>query len=145
MMAQLRICLTPLSNTFEQQIKRFSTFPRGYQRLDWITIKSSEQKKRGHSIRIIIRSIKSKLPRDMNKFMLNDENKTSLLNLIFQYIIREKENVTSLLNTKSFFYQVRTSAFFYQMRTSNCWHEGDPTCHSNYQNTIKGYWYHIWC
>ena len=57
--------------------------------------------KRGTSSKVLIGSVKSKVPRDINEFMLNNDNKTSLIKLIFEYVINEKEAVISLLMTES--------------------------------------------
>ena len=108
MIAQLRMCLSMIPDTFEQLVLKFvRSLPKGYHRIDIvadtyrnISIKSAERKKRGTSSKVLIGSIKSKLPRDMNKFMLNDENKTSLIKLIFDYVIAEKQSVTSMLKTE---------------------------------------------
>ena len=108
MIAQLKMCLSMIPDTFEQLILKFvRSLPKGYHRIDIvadtyrnISIKSAERKKRCSSSKVAIGSIKSKLPRDINKFLLNDENKTSLIKLIFDYIIHEKLSVTSMLKTE---------------------------------------------
>ena len=105
MIAQLRVCLVSVHETFEELSMKFlQSLPKGYARLDIVadtyrkaSIKSSERRKRGSSAKILIGSIKSKVPRDMNKFMVNDENKTSLIKLIFNFIIDQKEQVLRML------------------------------------------------
>ena len=67
-------------------IIRFLRFiPQAYRQVHIIadiyrdsSIKSGEREKRG-SAAVIIASVKNKLPRDMNKFMLNKENKTQVI------------------------------------------------------------------
>ena len=88
-------------------MKFLQSLPKGYARLDTVadtyrkaSIKSSERRKRGSSAKILIGSIKIKFPRDMNKFMVNDENKTSLIKLIFNFIIDQKEQVLRMLKTE---------------------------------------------
>ena len=63
------------------------------------SIKSAERRKRGISAEVLIGSIKSRLPRDMNKFMLND-NKKSLIKLVFKFIIDEKQKSFRTLDTE---------------------------------------------
>lgn len=108
MIAQLRTCLVGCTGTFEDLSKRFvNSLDRGYQRIDIVadtyrpnSIKEGERKRRGCSSKIMIGSIKSKLPSDLNKFMLNNENKSSLINLVFDYIIENKLEVFTLLKTQ---------------------------------------------
>ena len=108
MIAQLRVCLVSVHETFEELPMKFlQSLPKGYARLDIVadiyrkaSIKSSERRKRGSSAKTLIGSIKSKVPRDMNKFMVNDENKTLLIKLIFNFIIDQKEQVLRMLKTK---------------------------------------------
>ena len=109
MISQLRVCLSAIPDTFEQLKWRFlQSLPKGYHRVDIVagtyrdkSIKSAERIKRGTSSKVLIGSVKSKVPRDINKFMLNSDNKTSLIKLIFEYVINEKEAVISFLMTES--------------------------------------------
>ena len=64
------------------------------------TIKSAGRRKRGISAEVLIGSIKSRLLRDMNKFMLNNDNKTSLIKLAFKFIIDEKQRSSCTLDTE---------------------------------------------
>jgi len=106
MIAQLRVCLDSVPKTFEQLASKFlQSLPKGYPRFDIVadtyrktSIKSAERRKRGNSAKLLI--IKSKVPREMNKFMLNDGNKTALIKLIFQFIIDRREEVLCSLVTE---------------------------------------------
>ena len=108
MISQLRVCLSAIPDTFEQLIWRFlQSLPEGYHRVDIVadtyrdkSIKA-ERIKRGTSSKVLIGSVKNKVSRDINKFMLNNDNKTSLVKLIFEYVINEKEAVISLFMTES--------------------------------------------
>ena len=99
MIAQLRVCLSPTPDTFEQLILKFlRSLSKGYCSIDIVadtyrnvSIKSAEREKTRYLSKVLIGSIKSKLPRDMSKFMLNDDNKTALIKLIFDYVINERE------------------------------------------------------
>ena len=84
MIAQLRTCFTDLPSSYEELVIRFiRSIPQGYRRVHIIAdtyrdanIESGEREKRGSAAKVIIASVKSKLPRDMNQFMLTNENKT---------------------------------------------------------------------
>jgi len=99
MIAQLRVCLVSVPETLQRLASKFlQSLPKGYPQFDIVadtyrktSIKSAERRKRGNSAKLLI--IKSKVPREMNKLMLNDENKTALIKLIFQYIVDRKEEV----------------------------------------------------
>ena len=49
-------------------------------------IKSAEREKRGSAAKVIIASVKSKLPRNMNQFMLNNEDKIQFIQLIITFV-----------------------------------------------------------
>ena len=109
MIYQLRVCLSAIPDTFEQLIWRFlQSLLKGYHRVDIVadtyldkSIKSAQRIKEGTSSKVLIGSVKSKVLRNINKFMLNNDNKISLIKLIFEYVINEKEAVNSLLMTES--------------------------------------------
>ena len=99
MIAQLRVCLVSVYETFEELSMKFlQSLPKGYTRLDIVA--DTYRKASIRSAKILIGSIKRKVPRDMNKFMVNDENKTSLIKLIFNFIIDQKEQVLRMLKTE---------------------------------------------
>ena len=50
------------------------------------SIKSGEREKSGSASKVVIASVKSKLPRDMNQFMLDNKNKTLFFQLIFTFV-----------------------------------------------------------
>ena len=87
----MRVCLSTVPNTFDQLILNFiQSLPNGCHRIDIasvtyqnVSIKSAERKKSGTSSKILTGSLKSKLPRDINKIMLNNENKNSLIKQVF--------------------------------------------------------------
>ena len=73
MIAQLRCCISSSPNTFEDLAKKFlQSLPKQYKRYDIVadtyresSIKSAERNKRGTSSKVLIGSIKSKLPSDL--------------------------------------------------------------------------------
>ena len=69
---------------------------KGYKRVDLvadtyreISIKNGERQKRGTSARLMIHSPQSKFPREFQNFLQNGEDKTRLIELIFQVISQE--------------------------------------------------------
>ena len=74
MMAQIRSCINNVPETFEQFIEIFlSSIPKNFRRVDLvadtypdISIKSEERENRNSPSKIIIDSIKSKIPEDVN-------------------------------------------------------------------------------
>ena len=106
--AQIRCCIASAPQTFEDLATKFlQSLPKGYVRYNIVadtyresTIKSAGRRKRGISAEVLIGSIKSRLLRDMNKFMLNNDNKTSLIKLVFKFVIDEKQNSFCTLDTE---------------------------------------------
>ena len=108
MIAQIRVCATNIPDTFKEFILKFiQSIPKGYQRVDIVadtyrdaSIKNQERTKRGTSTKVLIGSVRSKMPRDINRFMMNNENKTELIKLTFQYIMQNKEEILQILKTQ---------------------------------------------
>ena len=96
--AQLRVITKEIAETYEQlAIKVLQSIPKGYLRVDLVadtyrmdSIKSAERKKRGSSSKVTIKSAKSKIPRDFSSFMQNNDNKSRLIDIIFDTIIENK-------------------------------------------------------
>jgi len=109
MMSQVRSCMTSLPDSYEEFILNFlRTLPKGFHRVDIVadcyrnnSIKSSERIKRGDSEKVIIGSLFSRLPRDMNKFLMNNDNKNSLIKLIFRFIRDNRARVLQMLQTET--------------------------------------------
>ena len=76
----MKILLQSFCNHFQKEVwydyARYDIVADSYRES---SIKSAEERKHGMSANVLIGSIKSKLPRDMNKFMLNNNSKTSLI------------------------------------------------------------------
>ena len=77
-----------------------SSIPKGYERVDLVadtyresSIKTSERKIRGMSSKVIVKSAKTKVPRDFNSFLMNSDNKIQMIDLIFNYITEKQPNV----------------------------------------------------
>ena len=108
LIAQIRSCTTSSSGTFKTFINDLLlSIPKGFKQVDMIadtyrivSIKNQERIQRGQGSKIIIGSIHSKLPRDMKKFMENGENKTALIEMLFKYIIENKDSVLQMLQTQ---------------------------------------------
>ena len=109
MIAQIRTIVHNVPNTFEEFILKFlNSIPKGYQRVDIvadcyrdISIKAAEREKRGHSSKIFISSVKTKVPRDISKFLSNNENKKQLIELTFNYVIHNKIESFSILKAQT--------------------------------------------
>ena len=96
MIAHYRVILQNLPDTFEDEIKKFLQTVHNddkYNRIDIVadtyrnfSIKSGEREKRGSSSKILIKSVDGKIPRDVGNFFSNNENKTRLIDLTFDYI-----------------------------------------------------------
>ena len=108
MIAQIRCYIASAPQKFEDLTTKFlQSLPKGYARYDIVadtyresSIKSVERRKRGISAKLLIGSTKSTFPRDTNKFMLNNDNKTSLIKLVFKFIIDEKQRCLCTLDTE---------------------------------------------
>ena len=108
MIAQIRCYIASAPQTYEDLATKFlQSLPKGHARYDIAadtyresSIKSAERRKRGTAAKVLIGSIKSRLPRDMNKFMLNNDNKASLIKLVFKFIIDEKQRSLCTLDTE---------------------------------------------
>ena len=95
--------MNDIPDTYENLAWNFlKMLPKGYARVDVVadsyfsnSIKNNARSKRGNSAKVIVSSNKSKIPRDFQAFLLNGENKTSLIKLIFETI---KSNIAQTLN-----------------------------------------------
>jgi len=98
--AQIRVISKNLPETYEQLAINFlQSIPKNYNRVDIVTyrndsIENAERNLRGTASKIAVKSEKSKIPRNSSSFMMNNENKTQLTKIIFDFIIHN--NVLSL-------------------------------------------------
>ena len=96
-----------IPETFEDLTFRvLKTIPTGYKRVDSVSdsyrsnsIKSSEREKRGSAGKILLKSNKSKIPRDFNKFLSNSENKQKMVSIMFDVMEQDRCKVLDLLRT----------------------------------------------
>ena len=96
--AQARIITKAVPDTYEElAINLLQSILKGYARVDLVadtyrraSIKTAERNKRGVASKVIIKSEKSKIPRNFKAFMMNSENKCRLIDIIFDFIIKEK-------------------------------------------------------
>lgn len=103
MIAHYRVISTNPPDTFEERIFRFlKTIPNGSTCIDIVadtyrefSFKSSERIKRGSSAKLLIKSVKSKIAREINKNFSNNDNKLRLISMTFSYI---KDNPEQCLN-----------------------------------------------
>ena len=100
--------MTAILETYETLTwKYLRMLPLGYNRLDIVcdtyqecSLKPAERNKRGCSSKMIIRSYKSKIPRDFKGFLKNGENKTRLTELVRDVISSNKVEVLDMLRCK---------------------------------------------
>ena len=95
-----------------------SSITKNFQRVDLVadiycynSIKSEKRGNRNSSSKIIIGSIKSQIPQDVGKHLSNNENKTQLIQLIFQYIHQNFSAVLVKLVTEMIFLSGDTECF----------------------------------
>ena len=96
--AQVRVITKAVPDTFEDlAINLLQSIPKGYLRVDLVadtyrkaSIKTAEKNKRGMTSKVTIKSGKSKIPRNFKAFMMNGENKSRLIDIIFDFIINNK-------------------------------------------------------
>ena len=97
--------ITHVPDTFEDlAMKIISFLPIGFKRIDLVadsyrqnSIKDAERANRGQSSRIILKSALSKILREFSKFLSNRENKTRMIELIFETLQRKKAAVLNTL------------------------------------------------
>ena len=109
LMAQIRVLTKEVPDTYEEFVIKFlHSIPKGYARIDIVadtyrekSIKSSERNKRGNleSQKIMINSEKSKMPRDFQKFLRNGDNKSRLIELIFEYVINHRSKCLQIVKS----------------------------------------------
>ena len=88
-MAALRSMMQIPENYEELAWKLLSSFPKGFQKEDIVadtyrnvSIKSEERESCGLIDKVIIKSTKSKVPKDFQAFLRNGENKNRLIDLL---------------------------------------------------------------
>ena len=107
--ALVRIVTKEVPQMFEDlSLKILGSIPKGYNRIDFVadtyrnaSIKTAERNKRGTNSNINIKSVKSRIPQDFNSFLLNGDNKTQLINIVFDYIVNVTCNRPSAIITLS--------------------------------------------
>ena len=107
MIAHYRVISTNLPETFEYWILRFlQTVHKddGYKQIDIVadtyrelSIKSGERTKRGSASKLLIKSVDCKIPRDINRFFSNNDNKSRLIDLTFEYIKQHPSQCLEIL------------------------------------------------
>ena len=101
---------TQIPSTYEElTFQLLRSLPSGYQRIHIVadtyrnnSIKDPERLKRGYADKVIIRSAKSKIPRNFKNFLQNGENKSSLSFPLFWK--ERKEDALSLLKCKEMYF-----------------------------------------
>ena len=89
-----RVISTNLPQIFEEWILRFlQRTQKAYKRINIVadtyrdfSIKSGERLKHGSTVKLLNKSVQCKIPRNVNKFFSNNDNKSCLIDLTFDYI-----------------------------------------------------------
>ena len=108
LMAALRL-FSSIPETYEELFRNLlSTFPKTYHRVDIVadtyksaSIKGEEREKRRCNNKIIVKSAKSKIPRNFKSFLKNSENKTRLIDLLCQFVKENSQRTCNLLKCSS--------------------------------------------
>ena len=95
---QIRVITKKIPERYAQlACKVLQSIPKGYERVDLVadtyrlvSMKIAGRNKRGSSSKVSIKSAKSKIPRDFSSFMQNNENKSHLTDIIFDFIIENR-------------------------------------------------------
>eukprot|EP00111_Clytia_hemisphaerica_P022210 TCONS_00065262-protein len=111
LIAHYRITSKGKAKTFAQFITRLlSSLPKGHRRVDLVadcyrkfSIKAGERVKRGasDSEKVLIRSVDTLVPSDLNRFYSNSENKTQLIQLTFDFIKANPKKCLDILKCDS--------------------------------------------
>ena len=105
MMACLRT-MKQIPDTYEELTwKLLKLLPQVYERINIVadtyhevSLKSAERSQRGKASKVIIRSAKSKIPRNFSDFLKNGKNKKRLIILMRDTIIEDKVKAFNLVN-----------------------------------------------
>ena len=98
-----------LPETFERLAWKFISYiPKGYHRVDLLAdcyfknlIKDAERSKRGTSKKVLVKSSKSKIPGEFSsKFLSCGDNKTRMIELLFETIENERDEVLETLRSE---------------------------------------------
>ena len=102
--------MVQIPSTFEELVfDILSLVPKEYARVDLVadtylsnSIKNAERRGKGEddSSLILIKSVKSKIPRNFCTFLANGSNKTRMVKLIFEFIQDSKRKVLNILRTR---------------------------------------------
>ena len=98
LIVQIRVITKKIPERYAQLARKvLQSIPKGYERVDLVadtyrlvSMKIAERNKRGSSSKVSIKSAKSKIPRDFSSFMQNNENKSHLTDIIFDFIIENR-------------------------------------------------------
>ena len=109
LIAHIRTQTVKVRDTFEEYIiSILEALPKGFSQIELVadvyrdySIKNSERLNRGTSEKIRVKSMKSKIPRDLLSFLKNGDNKNRLIELIFEYITTNKHKCIDILQTST--------------------------------------------
>ena len=97
----------------ELAFKLISALPNGYDRIDIVadtyrekSLKDPERARRGVAGKVIVQSSLSKIPRNFSEFLKNGENKTRLIQLVWDVIARNRIEILEQLKCNELLYSM---------------------------------------
>ena len=102
------------SDTYSELTQQVvQTLPVGHPRVDIVadtyrndSIKNSERLKRGHSAKVLIKSAESKVPRSFSDFLKNGENKSRMIEVIKDEMVKQKSAILHKLKCSDIMFSV---------------------------------------
>ena len=102
------------SDTYSELTQQVvQTLPVGHPRVDIVadtyrndSIKNSERIKRGHSAKVLIKSAESKVPRNFSDFLKNGENKSRMIEVIKDEMVKQKSDILHKLKCNEIMFSV---------------------------------------
>ena len=97
--------ISGLGSTYEElALKMLDRLPKSYDRIDIVadtyrpnSSKNPERTRPGTTEKVLVQSAKSRLPRNFNDFLKNEDNKTRLIEIIEAVIIKRKDEILERL------------------------------------------------
>ena len=119
--------IASIPETFEDLAARIvKSIPTGFRRVEIIadsylpnSIKGSERDKRGKANKVLVKSVNSKIPRDFSQFLMCGENKTRMIEIIFQSMKEDRVRVLNTLKTNQLILSAENSRFRISLASVN--------------------------
>ena len=111
--------LTSISTTYRDlSFKMFTLLPIGYHRIDIVadtcvknSVKASERDKRRIANPVLIQSGSFKVPRNCKDFLKNGQNKTRLIEIIKEQLVKEKKSILEKLECSEVYFSMENVCY----------------------------------